>query len=434
MLFSLSEPQPAVQVWRTVFLAVLAIGIAFKAWLAWRQIRHVGRHRNAVPAAFARTISLQAHQKAADYTMAQTRFGLVELLYGALLLLGWTVWGGLQILHGLSLKGFSSPMLQQLSLLAGFAILQGLLELPLGWYRTFRLEARFGFNTSTPALWLADLLKNTVLAALFGLPLAALILWFMQQTGQAWWLWSWAVWVGFGLLMMVVYPAWIAPLFNRFQPLKNPEIVQRVTALMQRCGFSARGLYVMDGSRRSAHANAYFTGLGRSKRVVFFDTLLDKLQPGEVDAVLAHELGHFKHRHILQRLLIAFASSLAGFALLGWLYGQAWFYEGLGLPGAFAQPRAALALLLFMLVVPLFTVFTSPLMTAGSRRHEFQADAFAIRHCAADDLAHALIKLYTDNASTLTPDPLYVRVYYSHPPASERLARLGPVTTMVAEA
>lgn len=434
MLFSLSEPQPAEQVWRTVFLAVLAIGIAFKAWLAWRQIRHVGGHRNAVPDAFARTISLQAHQKAADYTMAQTRFGLVELLYGALLLLGWTVWGGLQILHSLSLKGFSSPMLQQLSLLAGFAILQGLLELPLGWYRTFRLEARFGFNTSTPALWLADLLKNTVLAALFGLPLAALILWFMQQTGQAWWLWSWAVWVGFGLLMVVIYPAWIAPLFNRFRPLENPELVQRVTALMQRCGFSAQGLYVMDGSRRSAHANAYFTGLGRSKRVVFFDTLLDKLQPGEVDAVLAHELGHFKHRHILQRLLIAFASSLAGFALLGWLYGQAWFYEGLGLPGAFAQPHAALALLLFMLMVPLFTVFTSPLMAAGSRRHEFQADAFAIRHCAADDLAHALIKLYTDNASTLTPDPLYVRVYYSHPPASERLAQLGPATAMAAEA
>ena len=432
MLFSLSEPQPAVQVWRTVFLAVLAIGIAFKAWLAWRQIRHVGRHRNAVPAAFARTISLQAHQKAADYTMAQTRFGLVELLYGALLLLGWTVWGGLQILHSLSLKGFSSSMLQQLSLLAGFAILQGLLELPLGWYRTFRLEARFGFNTSTPALWLADLLKNTVLAALFGLPLAALILWFMQQTGQAWWLWSWAVWVGFGLLMMVVYPAWIAPLFNRFQPLKNPEIVQRVTALMQRCGFSARGLYVMDGSRRSAHANAYFTGFGAAKRVVFYDTLLRQLSVGEVEAVLAHELGHFKHRHIIQRIVSMFAFSLLGFALLGWLSTQSWFYTGLGVYPAVglsadwgSAPNDALALLLFMLATPVFTQFISPLFSQLSRKHEFQADAYAAAQTQAADLASALLKLYEDNASTLTPDPVYVKFYYSHPPASERLARLS---------
>ena len=431
MLFSLSEPQPAVQVWRTVFLAVLAIGIAFKAWLAWRQIRHVGRHRNAVPAAFARTISLQAHQKAADYTMAQTRFGLVELLYGALLLLGWTVWGGLQILHGLSLKGFSSPMLQQLSLLAGFAILQGLLELPLGWYRTFRLEARFGFNTSTPALWLADLLKNTVLAALFGLPLAALILWFMQQTGQAWWLWSWAVWVGFGLLMVVIYPAWIAPLFNRFQPLENPELVQRVTALMQRCGFSARGLYVMDGSRRSAHANAYFTGFGAAKRVVFYDTLLRQLSPGEVEAVLAHELGHFKHRHILKRVASLFALSLAGFALLGWLSTQVWFYTGLGVRpyisldlAAPSVPNDALALLLFLLAVPVFTLFIAPVFAGLSRRHEFEADAYAVAQTNGADLSTALLKLYEDNASTLTPDPVYVKFYYSHPPATERLARM----------
>ncbi|MDO5653241.1 MAG: M48 family metallopeptidase [Brachymonas sp.] len=418
-----SDPTRTANLWRSVFLAALTVGVLLKLWLAWRQQRHVMAHRPAVPAAFADTISLQAHQKAADYTVAQSRFGMVELLYGTVLLLGWTVLGGLQTLHGYSQQWFTSPMLQQLALLAGFTLVNELLGLPFGWWRTFRLEARFGFNTTTLALWLTDLLKNLVLVAAIGLPLAMLILWLMQQTGAVWWLWAWGAWVAFGLLMMVIYPTWIAPLFNRFQPLDNPELVQRVTALMQRCGFAAKGLYVMDGSRRSAHANAYFTGLGRSKRVVFFDTLLNKLQPGEVDAVLAHELGHFKLWHIPQRMLGTFALSLLGFALLGWLYQQPWFYAGLGIRQA-QTPHAALALLLFMLASSVFTVFASPFMAASSRKHEFEADAFATRYAAADDLSSALLKLYTDNASTLTPDPVYVRFYYSHPPASERLARL----------
>ena len=407
------------------FLATLGVGLLLKVWLAWRQIRHVSAHRHAVPSAFAHTVSLPAHQKAADYTVAQSRFGLLALLYGTVLLLGWTVWGGLQTLHNLLAQWLASPMWQQLGLLAGFALMGSLLELPLDWYRTFRLEARFGFNTSTLGLWLGDWCKNMALGAIIGLPLGALILWLMQQAGNLWWLWAWAVWACFGLLMMVIYPAWIAPLFNRFEPLQDPHLVQRVTALMQRCGFSAKGFYVMDGSKRSAHANAYFTGLGRSKRVVFFDTLLKKLQPGEVDAVLAHELGHFKHRHIQQRLLLSLGLSLAGFALLGWLYGQAWFYAGLGVADALAQPHAALALLLFMLVAPVFSIFAAPIAAASSRKHEFQADAFATQHSTASDLSSALLKLYNDNASTLTPDPLYVRFYYSHPPASERLARLA---------
>ncbi|MDO4794417.1 MAG: M48 family metallopeptidase [Brachymonas sp.] len=420
-----SDPLQAAQIWRTLFLAALGLGVLLKAWLAWRQMRHVQAHRGAVPPAFAHTVSLPAHQKAADYTVTQSRFGLLNLLLGTLLLLGWTLGGGLQALHGLMGQWFHSPMLQQLGLLAGFALIGSVLDLPLDWYRTFRLEARFGFNTSTLGLWLGDWFKNMALGAVIGLPLAALILWLMQQVGSLWWLWAWAVWASFGLLMTVIYPSWIAPLFNRFEPLQDPELVQRVTALMQRCGFAAKGFYVMDGSKRSAHANAYFTGLGRAKRVVFFDTLLSKLHPGEVDAVLAHELGHFKHRHIQKRLLLGLALNLAGFALLGWLYGQDWFYAGLGVAGSRNGPHAALALLLFALAAPVFTLFAAPIAAASSRKHEFEADAFAAQHSAASDLSSALLKLYNDNAATLTPDPLYVRFYYSHPPASERLACLA---------
>ena len=425
MLFPSSDSLSATHVWRGIFLAALAASVLLKAWLAWRQMRHVHANRNTVPSAFAHTIALPAHQKAADYTVAQGRFGLIALLHGTLLLLIWTVGGGLNALNNLFAPWFASPMWQQLGLLAGFAFISSLLDLPLDWYRTFRLEARFGFNTSTVRLWISDWLKNMALGAIIGLPLAALILWLMQQAGSLWWLWAWGVWTSFGLLMTVIYPAWIAPLFNHFEPLQDPELVQRVTALMQRCGFAAKGFYVMDGSKRSAHANAYFTGMGHSKRVVFFDTLLSKLQPGEVDAVLAHELGHFKHRHIQKRLWLGLALSLAGFALLGWLYGQDWFYAGLGVNSALNQPHAALALLLFSLAAPVFSIFASPIAAASSRKHEFEADAFAAQHSAATDLASALLKLYQDNASTLTPDPLYVRFYYSHPPASERLARLA---------
>jgi len=309
---------------------------------------------------------------------------------------------------------------------AGFALIGGLLDLPLSWYSTFRLEERFGFNKTTPALWLGDLLKSTVVGALIGLPIVALIVWLMGSTGALWWLWAWAVWMGFNLLILVLYPTVIAPLFNKFEPLQDEQLKSRVTALMQRCGFSAKGLFVMDGSKRSAHANAYFTGFGTSKRVVFYDTLLARLSPEEVDAVLAHELGHFTHKHIPKRIFAIFAMSLAGFALLGWLGTQVWFYTGLGVLPNLQGPNDALALMLFLLAMPAFTGVLGPLFAQLSRKHEFEADAYAMAQTRGADLASALLKLYEDNASTLTPDPWYVKFYYSHPPASERLARMYP--------
>ena len=415
-----------------VFVATLVLGLVLKFWLATRQIRYVAQHRQQVPAHFAPHIALTAHQKAADYTIAKNRFGLLEMALGAAVLLGWTVLGGLDWLNQLLLEAIGPGMPQQVALLASFALISGLIDLPSTLYQTFVLEQRFGFNQTTPRLWLADLLKSTLLSALIGLPLVALILWLMGSAGTLWWLWAWGLWMGFNVLLMVIYPTFIAPLFNQFKPLEDAALKASVTALMQRCGFAAKGLFVMDGSRRSAHANAYFTGFGAAKRVVFYDTLLNQLTPGEVEAVLAHELGHFHHRHILKRMVGLFALSLAGFALLGWLSTQAWFYTGLGvrpsltllLPDAPGGPNDALALLLFLLAVPVFTVFLTPLFTQLSRRDEFQADAYAMAQTHSADLATALLKLYQDNASTLTPDPVYVKFYYSHPPASERLERI----------
>jgi STE24 endopeptidase len=411
-----------------VFAGTLVATLMIRFWLASRQIRHVAHHRNTVPAAFAEKISLDAHQKAADYTITKTRFGLLELALGAAVLLGWTLLGGLDALNQALMAWLGGGLLQQLVLIAGFALISGLIDLPLTLYQTFVIEERFGFNKITPKLWLADLLKSTLMGALIGLPIAALILWLMGSAGQFWWLWAWCAWMGFNLLLLLIYPTFIAPLFNKFQPLEDESLKVRVTALMQRCGFAAKGLFVMDGSKRSAHANAYFTGFGAAKRVVFYDTLLRQLDPGEVEAVLAHELGHFKHKHILKRIGSLFALSLAGFALLGWLSSQAWFYTGLGvIPNLGAKlnaPNDALALLLFLLAVPVFTFFIAPLLAQLSRKHEFEADAYAVAQTSGPSLAHALLKLYQDNASTLTPDPLYVKFYYSHPPASERLTRM----------
>ncbi len=407
------------------FAAALVAGLLVKFWLASRQIRHVAQHRDAVPAAFARNITLAAHQKAADYTVTKARFGLLELALGVAVLLGWTLLGGLHALNQALLGWLGAGMVQQLALLAAFAMIGGLIDLPFTLYQTFVIEERFGFNKITLKLWLADLAKSTVIGALIGLPIAALILWLMGAAGRFWWLWAWAVWMGFNLLLMVLYPTLIAPLFNKFKPLEDESVKSRVTALMQRCGFAAKGLFVMDGSKRSAHANAYFTGFGASKRVVFYDTLLAKLSPGEVDAVLAHELGHFKHKHIIKRIVTLFAMSLAGFALLGWLSGQTWFYTGLGVRPSLTGGNDALALLLFLLAVPVFSFFVSPLMAQFSRRHEFEADAYAVAQTSGADLSTALLKLYEDNASTLTPDPVFVKFYYSHPPASERLARMA---------
>jgi len=414
-------------VFTLLFSALLVAGLLTKLYLASRQIRHVAQHRDAVPAAFAATISLASHQKAADYTLAKTRFGMLEMAFSAAVLLGWTLLGGLdalnQALRHSGLAAYGS-LLPQLALLAAFGLLGGLLDLPFTLYKTFRLEERFGFNKMTLKLWLADLVKSTLVGAVIGLPIMALILWLMGSAGSLWWLWTWGVWMVFNLLALVLFPTVIAPLFNKFKPLDDEALKARVTALMQRCGFAAKGLFVMDGSKRSAHANAYFTGFGAAKRVVFYDTLLKQLSAAEVDAVLAHELGHFKHKHIIKRIVLMFSMSLIGFALLGWMSSQLWFYTGLGVRPNLTGANDALALLLFMLVVPLFSFFVSPLMAQLSRKQEFEADAYAIAQTNGRDLQSALLKLYKDNASTLTPDPVFVKFYYSHPPASERLGRM----------
>jgi STE24 endopeptidase len=409
------------------FAAALLGSLTVKFWLASRQMRHVAQHRGQVPAAFVGTVTPEAHAKAADYTLAKGRFGLITTAFGGTVLLGWTLLGGLDLLNA-TLRDALLPrwgaMPYQLALLTAFTAIGGLIELPLEWYSTFRIEQRFGFNRMTLGLWLVDMAKGVAVGALIGIPLAAMILWIMAATGGLWWLWAWVAWVAFNLVLLVLYPTVIAPLFNKFEPLPDEALRSRVQALMQRCGFAAKGLFVMDGSKRSAHANAYFTGLGAAKRVVFFDTLLSRLSPAEVEAVLAHELGHFRHKHVLQRMVGIFAFSLAGLALLGWLADQSGFYVGLGVAPNLAAPNDALALLLFMLALPPFTFFVSPLMAHFSRKHEFQADAYACQQASGRDLANALLKLHEDNASTLTPDPIYVRFYYSHPPASERLAAL----------
>ena len=408
-----------------IFGLALVLSLAVKFWLASRQMRHVAQHRDTVPAAFAGRITTEAHHKAADYTIAKSRLGLIELSVGTVVLLGWTLFGGLDLLNE-SLAALVEPgMLQQLLLVGAFVLIGGIIDLPFSLYRTFVLEQRFGFNRTTPALWLADLLKATVLGALIGLPILALVLWLMGAAGTLWWLWAWAAWMGINLLLLVIYPTLIAPLFNKFKPLEDETLKSRASALMQRCGFAAKGFFVMDGSRRSAHANAYFTGFGAAKRVVFYDTLLQRLSPDEVDAVLAHELGHFHHKHIPKRIVAMAAGFLAGFALLGWLSGAPWFYLGLGVMPNSTGPNDALALLLFMLALPAFTFFLSPLSAGMSRRDEFQADAYAVAQTGRAALPEALLKLYEDNAATLTPDPLFVRFYYSHPPASQRLARMA---------
>jgi STE24 endopeptidase len=409
-----------------IFAVALAIGLMLKFWLISRQIRHVARHRAQVPAVFTQTITLAAHQKAADYTLAKARLGMFELALGTALLLGWTLLGGLSLLNQSFTSWLEPGMVQQLALLAAFVVIGSVIELPVTLYQTFVLEERFGFNKMTIKLWLADLLKASLIGVLIGMPIAALILWMMAATGHLWWLWAWGVWMGFNVLLLVIYPTLIAPLFNKFIPLEDETLKSRVTTLMKRCGFAAKGLFVMDGSKRSAHANAYFTGFGSAKRVVFYDTLLSKLSPPEVDAVLAHELGHFKHKHIIKRIISMFAMSLAGFALLGWLAQKHWFFTGLGVQPNLSGPNDALALLLFMLALPVFSFFVAPLLAYFSRRHEFEADAYAVLQTSGNDLATALLKLYEDNASTLTPDPMYVKFYYSHPGASERLARMQP--------
>lgn len=411
-----------------VFAAFLVASLLTKLWLDGRQAKHVSRHREQVPPAFADEVSLEQHQRAASYTVDKLRFGLIVSAVSTATLIGWTLLGGLHELNQIIRDAVFTRwgnLPYQLALLGAFTFIGGIIDLPLGAWSTFRIEQKHGFNRMTWGMWIGDLIKQTILGVIIGAPIAALILWQMAAAGQQWWLWAWVSWISFSLLLMVIFPIFIAPLFNKFEPLDDASLEQRVTSLMTRCGFKAKGLFVMDGSRRSAHANAYFTGLGASKRVVFFDTLLKKLSHGEVEAVLAHELGHFKHKHVLKRMITMFVLSLAGFALLGWLSRQVWFYQGLGVNPNLNAPNDALALLLFMLALPVFMFFVSPVFAYFSRRDEYEADAYACQQAAREDLANALIKLYKDNSATLTPDPAYVRFHYSHPPASERLAAMA---------
>ncbi len=416
-----------------LFAAALIGSLAVRLWLTARQMRHVAHHRDAVPAAFADTVTLAAHDKAARYTLAKGNFGLWTLAFAALVLTGWTLLGGLGWLNSAvreSVQPQFGNLAYQLALLAAFVLIGALLDLPFELYSTFRIEQAFGFNRMTWQLYALDAIKGLAIAALVGLPLAAGMLWIMGSAGHWWWLWAWGAWMAFNLLALVIYPTLIAPLFNTFKPLTDPALELRVNALMAKCGFFAKGFFVMDGSKRSAHANAYFTGFGAAKRVVFFDTLLSKLSPTEVEAVLAHELGHFKHRHVGKRIAAMFAVSLVGFALLGWLSSRIWFYAAFGVQPSMATANDAVALLLFLLVVPVFSFFISPLFAGVSRRHEFQADAYACAQADGHQLASALLKLYEDNAATLTPDPLYARFYYSHPPAAERLAAMRALATV----
>ena len=409
-----------------VFLAALLFATALRLWLAWRHMRHVAAHRGVVPAAFADSIALEAHQKAADYTVAKTRLAMVDILIGAVLLLALTLGGGLQALATFW-GGIFAPggYAYGIALVASVAAIGGLIELPVSLYRTFVIEARFGFNRMTLALFFADFAKQTLVGAALGLPLLFVVLWLMARMGGLWWLYVWVAWAAFNLLVLALYPTLIAPIFNKFSPLDDASLRERIDALLARTGFRAKGLFVMDGSRRSSHGNAYFTGFGAAKRIVFFDALLVRLAPPEIEAVLAHELGHFRRRHVWKRVAWLFAGSLVFLAILGWLIDKPWFFSALGVD----SPGTAMALVLFFLVAPVFTFLLQPLASRYSRRHEYEADAYAAEYASAADLVRALVKLYKDNAATLTPDPLHSAFYDSHPPAGMRIARLEGIAS-----
>ncbi|MGB5494916.1 MAG: M48 family metallopeptidase [Sedimenticolaceae bacterium] len=404
-----------------VFLAVLALGLVLQLWLAARQASHIVAHAQRVPAAFADRVTPAEHQKAASYSLARLGVERWDLALSALVVVVWTLGGGLNWLDTrIAVMGLG-PLWGGVVLILVTVLIGGLIDLPLSVWRTFGVEAKFGFNRNTPIGFVKDRLLAALLTLLLGGPLLAVILWLMTSAGDLWWFWAWLVWMGFSLFVTWAYPVWIAPLFNRFEPLNDRPLRSRLEQLLERCGFRSNGMFVMDGSRRSAHGNAYFTGFGANKRIVFFDTLLDGLEADEVEAVLAHELGHFKRHHIAKGMLLSSALSLAGLWLLGWLAQEPWFYSGLGVDNA----SPALALVLFMLVLPLFTLFVSPLMARLSRRHEFEADDFAAAHTDPTRLISGLVKMYRDNASTLTPDPLYSAFYHSHPPAPVRVAHLS---------
>lgn len=403
-----------------VFIFFLAAMAATQLWLARRHIANVQKFRPAVPESFKENISLEDHQKAADYTTAKTRLGMIETVFGALILLGWTLGGGLDALNNLIVPLEYNPVITGTIYILALMIISSIIEMPMSLYTTFNLEERFGFNKTTPATFVMDLLKGLLLMLIIGAPLLAAVLWIMEKMGTYWWLYVWMLWTGFSLLMLWAYPVLIAPMFNKFKPLEDGSTRDRIQSLLQRTGFKSKGIFVMDGSKRSAHGNAYFTGFGKNKRIVFFDTLLETLNDSEMEAVLAHELGHFKRRHVIKRMIVIFSTSLAGLFILGWLMQQQWFYTGLGVNSS----STYLALTLFMIAGPVFTFFLSPLSSWFSRKHEFEADAFAASTSSANDLITALVKMYKENAATLTPDNLHSAFYDSHPPAPIRIAHL----------
>ncbi len=408
-------------VFTAAFVIALTAGIILQLWLSRRHIQHMLSHRDRVPEHFADRVSLAAHQKAADYTMARVKLGRLELFVAAAVLLAWTLGGGLSWLqgfwNGLELNVSVSGTCFVLSVF----LITGLFDLPVSAWQTFVLEERFGFNRSTPGRFFTDQLLQGMLLTIIGAPLVWAILWLMEGTGGLWWLAAWLVWTGFTLFMIWAFPTLIAPLFNKFTPLEDGNLKQRIQQLLERCGFTSNGVFVMDGSRRSGHGNAYFTGFGSHKRIVFFDTLIESLSEPELEAVLAHELGHYKRRHVIKQLLANIVISFLGFAVLGWLIGQAWFYTGLGINNT----THAAALILFVLAAPVFLVFFEPLGSLIMRKYEFEADAYAVQQTGPEALTEALVKLYRENASTLTPDPLYSAFHDSHPPAPVRIAQLS---------
>lgn len=410
------------QPFSVVFLLALLITLSLKFWLLRRQAVHVAAHRDVVPGQFAERVSLAEHRKAADYTIAKARLAVPAMLIDIGLVLALTLGGGLQGIHE-QIWSEISGLTYGVVLIGSVMLLTSLVELPLSIYRQFGLEARFGFNRMTPALFVADLAKQALLAVVIGIPLLYAVLWLMAGMGEYWWLYVWLFWMGFNVLMLWAYPALIAPLFNKFTPLVDPALKARIESLLTRCGFRSNGLFVMDGSKRSAHGNAYFTGLGNNKRIVFFDTLIERLTPVETEAVLAHELGHFRHRHIIKRIVLLFAGALGFLWLLAQLMQTGWFFSGLGVTNPLAH-NTAMALMLFMLALPPFVFPLAPLSSLLSRKHEYEADRYAAEHASADDLISALVKLYQDNAATLTPDPLYSCFYDSHPPAALRIRAL----------
>lgn len=407
-----------------VFLIAFVASFGLRHWLSQRQIRHVANHRDSVPAEFASQITLAEHQKAADYTIAKLRLGILENGVSAIILISFTLLGGLQLLNSALLGLLGEGIAQQIALLVSIVLISGIIDIPFSWYKQFHLEERFGFNRMNTRLFFSDMFKGIGVGGAIGVPLLWVVLSLMEKAGDLWWLWTWAVLTAFSLVMQWVFPTFIAPMFNKFQALEDGALKTQIESLLKRCDFASQGLFVMDGSKRSAHGNAFFAGMGKAKRIVFFDTLIEKLNPGEVEAVLAHELGHYKCNHIRKRLLVSFALSFVMLALLGWLSTQAWFYADLGVMPNPNGYNGGLALALFMLVSPVFSFFFTPLSSIASRKHEYEADGFAAEKSSASDLISALVKLYQDNASTLTPDPIYTAFYSSHPPAPLRIANL----------